>query len=619
MFFCSKTEVISLKNIMIQSLFPVMLVLLGIGLSLGSYFLIGIYEQQLRASRFDTLVKLIKNNVQSATTSQTDTVYGIAAALPPTPTFEHVRSIKSALDRTLNLYTNLIVTQALFHEDRPEFERNMSKIYNKTLHILQSDLRGGPYRISDNKSSYRPIVYISSPTLESSLATGYILVDTADVNYFVPASLNVSIKSYHSGNVGYYAVYGPISKLSVITAVTRIADSNFSIYIPFSTQVLLSRLLSGQNVIVTMNEPSAPNGILTVYTSSSAPSGTIYTETIGALNGKWNITIWDTSSVSVFAILIPCIIALFFGLLLGTLAYYHCAIKRIAEFPLLKRIQIAHAAMSTLLHEIRNHLNAPAMILNDEHLDHDGIVYVKEAVQQVIRISSNFLVYDQLLQGTSKITLKPVNLCTYTQSVLQPIITGCNRPITVLLTTSAELDRDIMIDSDKYSEIFVNLLTNSIKHVSNDIPLLIRLRLLPGNKLFLEMINSCVTTHAVDTESLYLPYFIREDTGTDLWDSVRRQLVLNEELRQMVLQYIDDNTSLLENSYHITNTKIGSIAMPVIKSIGLGLSIVRLLCKALGGESNIEMRPTYVNQWAIVTYQECVDVLTCVDAGVSEV
>ena len=43
------------------------------------------------------------------------------------------------------------------------------------------------------------------------------------------------------------------------------------------------------------------------------------------------------------------------NLLLGALIYYHIVIKRVAEFPLLKRIQISHAAMSTLLHEIRNH------------------------------------------------------------------------------------------------------------------------------------------------------------------------------------------------------------------------------------------------------------------------
>ncbi len=135
------------------------------------------------------------------------------------------------------------------------------------------------------------------------------------------------------------------------------------------------------------------------------------------------------------------------------------------------------------------------MILCDDHVDDEGLICVRESIQQVVRISSNFLTYDKLLQGVSKISYQRVNLCGYTHDILKPIINNCNKAVTVTVTTSAELNSDISIDIDKYSEIFSNLLTNGLKHCDINTPLLIRLRPLPENRILLELIN--------DTHDMY--------------------------------------------------------------------------------------------------------------------
>ncbi len=66
-------------------------------------------------------------------------------------------------------------------------------------------------------------------------------------------------------------------------------------------------------------------------------------------------------------------------------------------------------------------------------------------------------------------------------------------------------------------------------------------------------------------------------------------------MKETVLQHIMQKDAMLDTKYSLTNVKIGAIEIPAIKSIGLGLSIVRFMCKALDGESNIEMFPKHMS------------------------
>lgn len=518
-------------------------------------------------------------------------------------THESLVSVNSELQAHNRMYTNMVLCKTVSLEERGAFEAEMSRVYGTPLQIMEAVYYGGPVRPAGIRPVYRPNIYISRLTKASSLSTGYIMLDTMDPNYIIANAKPALEESYRTGAVVYYTVYGAIAGASVASSTKRLGTSNYTLNIAFRTQMWLDRIFSGSdNILITTADSSVASGVLTIYrTNNKTIGGRVRTTQLSVLSGTWHVTVWSTDdSRTALNIIAPCVIGTFFFVMILLRLYYDYRVRKLEELPYLKRIETSYGALSTLIHEVRNSLNIPMFILTCETIDDASRASIRDSIKQVIEITSNFLTYDKLLRGICEIHQREFDVHEFCDRVISPLVRNYSQPLSVTVSISKELRR-VMLDADKYTEVFNNLFANSVKNAKTG-QIVVRIRLTdgPGSGpcMLTEIINECQDFPVKDTELLYVPYFMR--SHDELWTDLKRRLALNTQLRASILPYVEDPTTLLHDTYTIVNDRVSGIETPHIKSVGLGLSIVRLLCKAMGGDSNIERVQNYVNQWALV-------------------
>jgi len=273
---------------------------------------------------------------------------------------------------------------------------------------------------------------------------------------------------------------------------------------------------------------------------------------------------------------------------------------------MLKRLRIVQNTGSVILHEIRNLLNMPICLLDMEPIiqgaDRDT---VKHSLRQVVDVASNYLEYEQLLKGISVTKRSLANPVSLLKTITRNSVSLGGADITTELTWSPDTDIMLYLDVGKYIEIISNLLTNAVKH-SYDGHVMVRLTII-DDYLLTEIINAYDIYKAIDANKLYIPSFMYDNDPheADLWsDLLNNQLKLDVNARNHILPYLTGKDDYIKTHEH-NECWIGKqVTAYQIRSTGIGLSIARLLCKTLGGETNLEIFPKYINQWAIIKLSE---------------
>lgn len=63
---------------MYRLIFPILTSIIGVGLAVGSYYLIISYQDQIDDEHFTSIVDILRHEISATATSHDDTVYGIS-------------------------------------------------------------------------------------------------------------------------------------------------------------------------------------------------------------------------------------------------------------------------------------------------------------------------------------------------------------------------------------------------------------------------------------------------------------------------------------------------------------------------------------------------------------
>jgi len=102
----------------------------------------------------------------------------------------------------------------------------------------------------------------------------------------------------------------------------------------------------------------------------------------------------------------------------------------------------------------------------------------------------------------------------------------------------------------------------------------------------------------LDEESIFVPFFIKEDDKKHVWDSTMKLLRGNPDTLQFVQNYFD--TEMPTKMHYPANYEQTNSFQ--VRSTGLGLSISRLISKALKGDCGLhfDKNRKIANYWVLL-------------------
>jgi len=321
---------------------------------------------------------------------------------------------------------------------------------------------------------------------------------------------------------------------------------------------------------------------------------------------EWIITAWSEADYNkALIVLVPLSAGLLLLVVALVLYFYIKGLGQKRELKHLTQLAIVHNTFAVMMHEIRNLLNIPVFVLNNETIEPEDRQFALDSIYTVRDATTKFLTYEKLLRSDNAhvgegTNVAQHNLQSHVYDILYHMASGIKSGLHIQYMWTDDCSNIILYD-DKMQEIIMNLLTNAIKHTS-DSKVTVKIRL-AGGFIILEIINRYTGPPIDDIQRLYIPYFMREEPS--LWlDVVNNKLTRDDKISTIVTTLISNEP--VWHTHNIYSRGPVTATAKHIKSTGMGLSIVRLLCKAMKGETDIIVDGDMVHQWAAITYSAAI-------------
>jgi hypothetical protein len=266
-----------------------------------------------------------------------------------------------------------------------------------------------------------------------------------------------------------------------------------------------------------------------------------------------------------------------------------------------KKIQSIQQSNRMILHEIRNLSNGGYSLCKMHIKDVLPNKHVKIAFNSfdaIINLTNNILDFELLLSGNYVQKIVNINIVE--------IINACigKYPCVTYELSHNDIPQIIATDSIKMQEILLNGISNATKYGSDD---MVRIRYQTINNLLLiEIINKVnddqLTPNYFDDK--FIPYFMKDSKNPHMWDDTIKALLQPDVLIiEQIKSYLGTDNLKHQHIVALNSNGIADIRKNM-KSTGLGLSVSRLIAKALGGDSGIYYDETekIVNFWCVIKY-----------------
>jgi hypothetical protein len=326
---------------------------------------------------------------------------------------------------------------------------------------------------------------------------------------------------------------------------------------------------------------------------------------------KWYIRYGATTHVDTSPATIALILILIITLITiaSEICIYHVWIYstraklQAQEVTNLQRQKVQYHNQHYILHQIRNVLNVPHAIFQ---MEPEANTYVRDSIDQCIKLTTDVLVFEQLFSRTYVPNYELINLRDFMMSCT----TAHKSPVVVSYNNVPE---NIYCDAMKLREIIMNGYSNACKHTIR-YPIVVRIQYIiwgSGSELvphlLIEILNR---TNAVSFpgKDMFVPSFMRKDQS--IWPKESLEIFTAD---RRVYDGISGYFGLysFSDASYINTLYTGEASEYFIRqccenaaSFGIGLSLARMISKALGGDAGLELDLGHARFWSVIKIPE---------------
>ena len=602
---------------------PISVLILALAAPIALYFIIDLYERALLETGVERDLNSALGLVSDTVRDTSVTIASLAFLLSQIeePSQSVLVELRAAIAPLQQPSFGFVLTEVVTDANRAEFEARLSALYNVTLEIrdpvnpVVNGVVGTTIR-SPSRALYNPFIRLSTPFNPDNVSA-VLLLDSWAPN-FSAAVRNATERAFITGAVADDVLVGPISGQTQIFFTKSMPPDPLT----NGTARILVLSLQIQGLIATAFRSLDSNIIASVHDTiifgDKVPGEISTSGVVDVPNGpSWTITAWtDANYNKLLVVLVPSGAGVLLLVIALVLFFYVKSIDQQKELSHLTQLAVVHNTFSVMMHEIRNLLNVPVYVLSNDIIAVEDRKFALDSIYTIRDATTKFLTYEKLLRAGNTYILKvaPCNLRKHTYDVVYHTASGIEVGLTIDFMWTDECDSMIPYDAGKLQEIITNLLTNAIKHTA-DCRVVVKVSVAAGY-IIVEILNRYNEPLTTDIQSLYTPYFMRDEPH--LWvDVVKDKLSRDETINAQIVSLITGHAGNNGNAGHTGNWHTQEIqsqghinnAAKQIKSTGMGLSIVRLLCKAMEGETDMIVisdpgttNAGIVHQWAAIKH-----------------
>lgn len=533
------------------------------------------------------------NNYLSTVGDAFDTYYGLNISIDPYQVAAAQPVLNSAFDISV-ISTGKILNSLV---ERIEFENKGKLLYNVSSFQIYNLINRQPHYIPYNYSfETRPLTGLfiqhpqgNAPGLPELGSANFETVFIDDIDIL----LNLENKKFLMSSL--ITILG-VDQMTASFIILQHKHQNWLITAQFEPFLFLN-IITNDVVVHKYFYYEISDGNLFQYASNTnKPQLSQFknSQTVNFINNQWRVNLWATETfvdentdissdvILIASILILVLFALLFTLIIVTVNIFNVQNETLLQHEHNQKINMVHQSNNIMLHEVKNiagTANAVLQFKTHKTLTVSNFQVINQAVKHICEIITNILDYEKLLSDDYEMEIEDVNIVEYTKHIITSY-----ESINVILCTDLK-NVHLCIDKLKFYEILMNVLNNVAKHATLDSNIYFNLQLVETDYVYVEIINEyiCENNTEMIMDDIFVPFFMK--TNEKLWNHTLDFLKTNN------TTFIRDDfdTYCLKNtfSHHIIHRAKNKENVFHLKSSKLGLSICKLISKALGGDCGV--------------------------------
>lgn len=495
------------------------------------------------------------------------------------------------------------------------FVPTLQKIYNNSNFLPYNNFNGTPITIPLNTTNFPLLLAFVTHPIGSIPG----LLKIGSVNFLGASGVNVTETL---GLINSLDRVIRVSKIITTIRIDGVAETHISMstnlypwigYATLNANDFLQTIMDeykdiGIDVLITADEND------TIYKIVNQTEKLSSLQTIKSINFQyrtWKVmftatqTFVDNNSTNASKIILALAITALVVIVLGILIVGEFAISVEKQNMIKKeldssrKIEAVHQSNRLVLHEIRNLSNAGFSLFKlrkANQITVTDFTITKDTFERVIGLTTNILDFEQLLSENYVPKQDTIDVHETIKSCFTKYI-----GVTIEISHK-NVDQIIIIDNAKLQELIINGLSNAVKFAKDNF-VRIKVQNLEHSRLLIEIINWFDQDININFEERFIPFFMKGDDNELIWSkTINNLLTINKNIYGDIQTCFSDES--FENKTIISKSEDTNI-YENIKSSGLGLSIARLIAKALGGECGVDYdnNKKMVRFWCLVNYQ----------------